>query len=312
MFGLSSYKNCQSREFFALPVDFKKRFAVRNATENQGFSPAWKDMDPENQQRSDRDHKESYEHRRYANPLCPASEQLSELGSGIADFKRTMDQFYQECFALSKEVLKCLALALNLPGGEDYFEPMMNDADPQLRLSYYPPVSTSIITSAGASKQQEKDGRISEHTDYGLCTLLFQDGIGGLEVDPFHTGEYIPAHPKAGTVLINIGDLLHFLLNGRVKSTIHRVVAPPIPLESAPMKKELLPARFSVPFFVHPAPNTTLDPILLTGQEQDNYRGINAGEWRSWRLAKAYGMAEEEKHFLDKMGVGKEVTAAAI
>ena len=163
-------------------------------------------MDPESQRLSDRDHKEGYEHRRYANLLCPTAEQLSEFGSELAQFKTTMDQFYQECFALSKEVLKCLALALSLPGGENYFEPMMEEADPQLRLAYYPPVSASTITSAEASNDTSKDGRINPHSDYGFCTLLFQDSISGLEVDPFHMGKYIPCPPKEGTVLINLGE----------------------------------------------------------------------------------------------------------
>ena len=105
------------------------------------------------------------------------------------------------------------------------------------------------------------------------------------------------------------GDLLHFVLNGRVKSTIHRVVAPQ---KAESGKDGLLPARFSIPFFVHPSPNVTLDPVLLPEQDKSRFKGINAGEWRAWRIAKAYGMAGEEEYFLNKMAVGPEVTATAI
>jgi len=32
-------------------------------------------------------------------------------------------------------------------------------------------------------------------SDYGTLTLLFQDSIGGLEVQNPHTGEFVPAIP---------------------------------------------------------------------------------------------------------------------
>ncbi|KAL3475099.1 hypothetical protein BJX99DRAFT_259714 [Aspergillus californicus] len=300
-----------SRKFFSLPHSFKTRFAVRDPRENQGYTADT--GPPTNAQEKPREHKEAYEHRRFANPLCPPGPELAGYDPELANFRETMDAFYAECFTLSRQVLRCLALALKIPGGETFFEGMIEHADPQLRLTHYPPVSASIImpNSGGAAAgegetegeaKEAKDGRILPHCDYGFCTLLFQDSVGGLEVDPFHTGEYIAATPRDGTVLVNLGDLLHRLLNGRVKSTLHRVVAP----TSAITAGGMLPARYSIPFFVHPVESTWIDPVVL-GTESKKYRPVNAGTWRAWRTAGIYDMGEMERGFLDELGIASEI-----
>lgn len=63
---------------------------------------------------------------------------------------------------------------------------------------------------------------------FGTITLLFQDNCGGLEVRS-PTGAFVPATPIAGTIVVNAGDLLARWSNGLIKSTMHRVVQPPIP-----------------------------------------------------------------------------------
>jgi isopenicillin N synthase-like dioxygenase len=102
-----------------------------------------------------------------------------------------------------------------------FFDSALKTADHQLTIIHYIPVSQRIITSPGHA-------RIIPHTDFGLCTLLFQDSVGGLEVDPFHTGKFVPATPVKGTCIINVADLLQRLANDRLKSTLHQVVSPPM------------------------------------------------------------------------------------
>ncbi|KAK5057669.1 hypothetical protein LTR84_011670 [Exophiala bonariae] len=303
-----------AKDFFDLPLDFKQRYALRDPTENQGYSAQGKDMGFDHESKAmKKDYKEAYEHRRYKNELCPTAEELAAYNPRISDFHAILDGFYKEAFKLSEEVLACLALALDLPGGEEYFKPITGDSDPQLRLLHYPPVPASAIAAATAQDGAGKDGRIRPHCDYSLCTLLFQDSIGGLEIDPFHTGKFTPAPPKSGTVLINIGDLLHRLLNGRVKSTMHRVVAPEA-FTSEDGSEPILPSRYSIPFFVHPVPEALIEPILLDPAEKKMYKEVNAGDWRSWRTARNYMMPEREQYFLDKLGIAHELpqNAAAL
>jgi isopenicillin N synthase-like dioxygenase len=204
----------------------------------------------------------------------------------LAGFRAALDEFYAQCFSLGMDVLRCLAIAMNL--GDGFFDNITLRADPQLRLLHYPAIERKVL-------EQEGHARIWPHTDFGLCTLLFQDNIGGLQVDPFHTGEFKPATPRPGTVLINIADLLQRLTNDRCKSTVHRVVSPKI-------EGDMLPARFSIPFFIHPDPETIIDPVTLSADEVKLYEPVNAGEWRIAHTTKDYKLDN---------GASNNVTAAA-
>jgi isopenicillin N synthase-like dioxygenase len=157
--------------------------------------------------------------------------------------------------------------------GDDFFDHITKPGDPQLRLLHYPSIERKIV-------EQEGHARIIPRTDFGLCTLLFQDSVGGLEVDPFHTGDFKAALPVSGTVLINIADSLQRLTNDRCRSTMHRVVSPKA-------AGEILPPRFSIPFFIHPDPDAIIDPVFKEG-EVKKYEPVNAGEWRTFNTARSY------------------------
>ncbi|EXJ91339.1 hypothetical protein A1O1_04451 [Capronia coronata CBS 617.96] len=259
-----------AKTFFELPLAEKLKYKLQDPSVNQGYTGDGAE--------GHNDHKEAYEHRRFINARCPDESELP-------GFRRTLDDFYKQCLSLAMNVLKCLAMVLKL--GDDFFTTITTRADPQLRILHYPPLERSVIESQGHA-------RIMPHTDYGLCTLLFQDSTGGLEVDPYHTGKFTSVPPIPGTVLVNIADLLQRFTNGRVKSTRHRVVSPPAHI----FRGEVLPPRYSIPFFVHPDPETLIDPILLYDGEQKLYEPVNAKEYRDWRTARNYRMkGPEGKNF---------------
>ena len=70
---------------------------------------------------------------------------------------------------------------------------------------------------------------IGAHTDYGFLTILSQDDVGGLQVRK-PDGEWVSAPPVEGTFVINIGDLVETLTNGRYSSTLHRASTRPEPI----------------------------------------------------------------------------------
>jgi isopenicillin N synthase-like dioxygenase len=251
----------QAKSFFSLPLEKKTTWQLQDASINQGYTPDGAEAN------GGIDHKESYEHRRFNNPSCPNDTELP-------GFRKTMDDFYTQCHSLGLNVLKCLAMAMDL--GDDFFASITMHADPQLRLIRYPSIERRVV-------EQKGHARIIPHTDFGLCTLLFQDDVGGLQVDPHHTGDFKAALPIPGTVLINIADLMQRLNNQRCKSTIHRVIAPRV-------ASEILPERYSIPFFIHPDPEAWIEPLLKEEGEVRRYEAVNAGEWRVWNTKKNYGM----------------------
>jgi isopenicillin N synthase-like dioxygenase len=171
---------------------------------------------------------------------------------------------------------------------ENFWDDKLEKADPQLRLLRYHSIPKSVLEQPG-------NYRINPHTDYGLCTLLFQDQVGGLEVDAFHTGEFLPATPIKGTCVINVADLLQRLSNDKLRSTRHRVMLPQFtPEQLAQLGPDAnLPDRYSTAFFVHPDPSFTIAPIVAEG-EKSKYEPVNAGEWRTMITSRNHKMAFQD------------------
>lgn len=81
-----------------------------------------------------------------------------------------------------------------------------------MRFNYYPQLEDT---------KQVKPGqlRCGEHTDYGALTLLFQDQCGGLEVlSP--EGEYMPATPIEGSIIVNIADIMQRWTSDKLISAV--------------------------------------------------------------------------------------------
>jgi len=159
--------------------------------------------------------------------------------SDVPGFKETMLDFFQTCHELHTIVMRAIALGLDL--NEMFFEDKINEQRHNLRLLSYPPIKTSLL--------KEGQTRAGAHSDYGTLALLFQDNVGGLEVENPHTKQFQPAKPIPGTIVVNTGDLLARWSNDILRSTLHRVVAPST--ESA-NTDGMTPLRQSIAFFCSP------------------------------------------------------------
>jgi isopenicillin N synthase-like dioxygenase len=92
----------------------------------------------------------------------------------ISKFKTTTMEYYMHVCALARDVLKVLALTLDLDEG--YFDAFADGAVATMRLLHYPPQEKSDGGDKGLSRG------IGAHTDFGAVTLLLQGEVGGLQV----------------------------------------------------------------------------------------------------------------------------------
>lgn len=126
----------------------------------------------------------------------------------LAGFRAFMIKFYWECWAVGKELLRALAIGLNIED-DSYLISKHSGHGNQLRLLHYLPVPAEDL-------EKERTARCPAHTDWSTLTMLFQDDCGGLEVeDVSRPGTFVPAPPLKNAIVVNVGDLLQMWSNGK-------------------------------------------------------------------------------------------------
>ena len=162
------------------------------------------------------------------------------------ELKETLLPYYDHACNVGHKILSAISLALGLE--DDFFLKRYQTPMARGQLVYYP-VSTA---------QDEKEERYGSapHTDYGVLTLLLQDMNGGLEVLN-KDNEWVTAVPIPGTLVCNVGDLLHRWSNDRFSSNLHRVI------------NKSGNERHSIAIFFDPTPDTVIDPKDMGLGESD-------------------------------------------
>ncbi|PYH90751.1 Clavaminate synthase-like protein [Aspergillus ellipticus CBS 707.79] len=206
--------------------------------------------------------------------------------SDLPGFRNFMESYFEEGFQCQSRILAAVALGLELP--PTTFEHLHNKQQNELRLTHYPPIEA----------RQLQDGtktRISEHTDFGTITLLFQDSVGGLEVeDHASVGKFHPIESERYEMIVNIGDCFQRWTNGKLRSTRHRVHVSQNDIQN---QSEYLPGRYSVAFFTKPNRDASVGvlPDLLSDGEDAVYADMTAGEFLLQRSSTTYGRSGEKQ-----------------
>ena len=155
-------------------------------------------------------------------------------------FRETFEELYAALDAVGATILSRIAVWLGLD--ERWFDPAIDDGNSLLRLLHYPPVPNA---ESGAI-------RAGAHEDINLITLLLGAEEAGLELLD-RDGRWLPVAPPPGAMVVNVGDMLQRLTNHVLPSTTHRVVNP------APDRRGH--SRYSMPFFLHPAPDFLIETL---------------------------------------------------
>lgn len=163
-------------------------------------------------------------------------------------FKEQVLAYYQHIKAIGHQLFKAFALALELE--EDYFDSHLKHAPSQLRLIHYP-----------FNPNAEDQFGIGAHTDYECFTLLFPTAEGLQVLDK--QGEWIDIPLIENTMVMNIGDMMEILSNGRYLATKHRV-------------KRVKQERYSFPLFFSCDYDYIIQPIIKN--EVPHYPPMKGGE----------------------------------
>jgi isopenicillin N synthase-like dioxygenase len=145
------------------------------------------------------------------------------------------------------------AIARHLKLAPDWFDRAATDGNSVLRLLHYPPIPADA-----------EGVRAGAHEDINLITLLLGAEEAGLELLD-KDGRWLAIKPPEGAMVVNVGDMLQRLTNNVLPSTTHRVVNPP------PERRGH--SRYSMPFFLHPAPDFRIEtlPGCISAENPNRY-----------------------------------------
>lgn len=254
----------KAKAFFALPDEVKRKYLIPGGGGARGYTPfgietakGHKAHDLKEFWHVGRDLPEGHKFRDHMpDNLWP---------SEVDGFEDTFQELFATFDRSGLKVLKAIARYLKID--EDYFEDAVREGNSVLRALHYPP-------------QNEPTGehiRAGAHEDINAITLLLGAEEAGLELQT-RDGRWIPVSPKPGEIVINIGDMLQRLTNGRLRSTPHRVVNPTPDRASK--------ARYSMPFFLHFRSDFLIDalPETVPAGEQPKWAPITANDYLQERL----------------------------
>ena len=165
-------------------------------------------------------------------------------------FRETFLEMFAAFDAAGDKLLSAIARYLGL--SPDWFDPAVKDGNSVMRLLHYPPVPADA-----------PEVRAGAHEDSNLITLLLGAEEAGLELLD-RDGKWLPIKPPEGAMVVNVGDMLQRLTNHVLPSTTHRVVNP------APERRGH--SRYSMPFFLHPAPDFMLTALPQCVTEENPLR----------------------------------------
>jgi isopenicillin N synthase-like dioxygenase len=107
---------------------------------------------------------------------------------------------------------------------------------------------------------QAKHGATTGHTDLGTMTLLFRQPVAGLQILR-EDGNWTWVKSQPGIITVNLADTISHLTSGWLKSSVHRVVAPP--------KDQRQYERTGLLYFARPHNDMELLPITDSPVSQE-------------------------------------------
>ncbi|KAK9999816.1 hypothetical protein SO802_019419 [Lithocarpus litseifolius] len=229
---LENVKDATHR-FFNLPAEEKRKFSKENSPSNSvrfgtSFSP---------------EAEKALEWKDYLSMFYVSEDEASALWPSLC--KDQVLEYMRGSEPVIQRLLEALMKRINVKEIDATKESLLMGSK-RINLNYYPICPNPELTVG-----------IGRHSDVSTLTILLQDDIGGLYVRG-NNDSWVHVPPISGSLVINVGDALQIMSNGRYKSIEHRVVA------------NGSKNRISVPIFVNPRPDDMIGPfpeVLARGEK---------------------------------------------
>lgn len=210
-------------EFFALPQETKKQWR-RPAAENRGYTP------PKSETlalsagvQSETRMKDFFEAFNvgssasdYPGTALAERHYAENIWPDQGGFRARVDDWRREASRVARTMVTIFEDALGLE--RDALAALATHPIEVLRMNNY-----ALPEGTRVEVDDDVVG-MSEHTDYGLVTILWADQVKGLQV--LNGGQWHDVQPADGALLVNLGDLTTRLANEQWLSTLHRVKPP--------------------------------------------------------------------------------------
>ena len=242
-----------SKQFFDLEYEIKNKYSSVGSKGARGYTP--KGIETAVGENVP-DQKEFWHHGPVVDDTFDQKIPKNIIIDEMPEFNKYYDELYLELHKIGSRVLSVIALSLDID--KNFFTPWIEKGNSLLRSIHYPPVDSNL-----------NPHRARAHEDINLITLLIGAEEGGLEVLN-KDGSWIKVSPSSEAIVCNIGDMMQLVTDKKLKSTTHRVIQDKL-TESKP--------RYSIPFFLHPAPSINLKSIF-----RDSDEGILANDFLDQRL----------------------------
>ncbi|CAL4914472.1 unnamed protein product [Urochloa decumbens] len=214
-------------EFLKQPLQAKKECS-QQADSLEGYGPAFVVSE---------DQKLEWADMLYLQVHPSESRELRFWPTRPASFRRSVDVYSLEGRELAYRLLEFMAKGVGADPAS--LRGVFQGQTQGMRVNYYPP----------CRQQADRVLGLRPHTDVGGLTLLLQmnHDVQGLQVKK--DGKWFAVQAVDGALVVNVGDVLEIVSNGRFTSVEHRAVIHPTKV------------RISVALFHNPDQNTVVSPL---------------------------------------------------
>lgn len=181
----------------------------------------------------------------------------------VPQFRPVFEKLYSQLEKAGIQMMEALSYPLQVE--KDFFTNMVVEGNSILRLLHYPPIPEGI---------DPRCVRAAAHEDINFITILPAATTSGLQLKD-RDGTWLDIESDYGTLIVDAGDMLARITNDVIPSTTHRVINPQDGTNGS---------RYSMPFFMHPHPESVLSCLPSCKGIGAKYTDITAHEFLMQRL----------------------------